>query len=131
MNEKIEAIKEWIEKADHDLGTAKVIYLQIPEYFDIIAYHCQQAVEKYLKALVINIEIYPPRTHNLMQLLDILTNNYEISNSLYAKAAILNNFSTEIRYPNKTIYLSPEDLKTGIEISEEFRKFVIDIIGLE
>lgn len=26
MNEQIEEIKDWIEKADHDLGSAKIIY---------------------------------------------------------------------------------------------------------
>lgn len=51
MNEPIEEIKEWIEKAYHDLGSAKIIYLHLPEYFDTIAFHCQQAVEKYIKAI--------------------------------------------------------------------------------
>lgn len=31
MNEQIEEIKEWIEKADHDLGSAKIIYLHLPD----------------------------------------------------------------------------------------------------
>lgn len=38
-------IPKWIEKADHDLGTAQVTYLYIPKYRDIIAFHCQQALE--------------------------------------------------------------------------------------
>jgi predicted alpha/beta-hydrolase family hydrolase len=37
MSEKDELINEWIEKADHDLGSAKLIYLHIPQYFDTIA----------------------------------------------------------------------------------------------
>ena len=36
MNEKIEIIKKWFEKADHDLDTAQLIYLHIPEYRDTI-----------------------------------------------------------------------------------------------
>lgn len=27
MSEKIDVVKQWIEKADHDLGTAQVTYL--------------------------------------------------------------------------------------------------------
>jgi HEPN domain-containing protein len=49
MNNRIKDIKQWIIKGDHDFGTAKVTYLHIPEYFDTITFHCQQAVEKYLK----------------------------------------------------------------------------------
>ena len=37
MKDPIEEIKEWIEKAEFDLGSAKIIYLRLPEYFDTIA----------------------------------------------------------------------------------------------
>jgi hypothetical protein len=47
MSEINKTIYEWMVKADHDLGSAKLIYLHIPEYFDTIAFHCQQATEKY------------------------------------------------------------------------------------
>ena len=36
----------WIIKGDHDLGTALLTYLHIPEYKDTVTFHCQQAVEK-------------------------------------------------------------------------------------
>ena len=39
MSEQIDNVKEWIEKADHDLGSAKVIYLHLPDYFDTISFH--------------------------------------------------------------------------------------------
>lgn len=51
--ETIEIAKQWIVKGDHDLGTAKVTYLHIPEYLDTVTFHCQQAVEKYLKSYLI------------------------------------------------------------------------------
>ncbi len=50
MSELTDLIEQWIIKGDHDLGTAKVTYLHIPEYLDTVTFHCQQAVEKYLKA---------------------------------------------------------------------------------
>lgn len=58
MSGQTDEIKQWIEKADHDLGSAKIIHLHLPDYFDTIAFRCQQAVEKYLKALLIFNE-YP------------------------------------------------------------------------
>jgi HEPN domain-containing protein len=57
MSEISQIVKDWIEKADHDLGSAKLIYLHIPKYFDTIAFHCQQATEKYLKAILVFKEI--------------------------------------------------------------------------
>lgn len=44
MSEKDELINEWIDKADHDLGSAKLIFLHIPEYFDTIAFHWFRAI---------------------------------------------------------------------------------------
>ncbi len=69
MSADSQKVADWIEKADHDLGTAKLIYLHIPEYFDMIAFHCQQATEKYIKAILLFFEIEFERTHNLIYLL--------------------------------------------------------------
>jgi HEPN domain-containing protein len=41
----------WFHKANRDLGLAKLAQLHTPDYPDLICYHCQQASEKYLKAL--------------------------------------------------------------------------------
>jgi len=69
MTEKIEIIRSWIEKGDHDLGTAQVTFLYIPKFRDTIAFHCQQAVEKYLKGYLFFKDTVFKRTHNLNYLL--------------------------------------------------------------
>ena len=71
-------VNDWIEKADHDLGSAKIIYLHLPEYFDTIAFHCQQAVEKYIKAVLIFENIEFQRSHDLVYLLELLSQKIEI-----------------------------------------------------
>lgn len=131
MSASDDHIKEWIDKADHDLGSAKLIFLHIPEYFDTIAFHCQQAVEKYIKAILVYCEIDFQRSHNLIYLLDLLTKKLDITEDRYDKAILLNGFSVQIRYPDKTIYLSHEELKTAIEIAQEFREFAIKLIEIK
>jgi HEPN domain-containing protein len=130
MNGQIEEIKEWIEKADHDLGSAKVIYLHLPDYFDSIAFHCQQAAEKYLKALLIFYQIDFVRSHDLVYLLEKLTEKLEIENTRFQKAFILSNYGVQIRYPNKIIKLTKEEIETAIEISQEFRDYILNIMGI-
>src|SRR5690606_17037435 len=131
MKEKDEFVGEWIEKGDHDLGSAKLIFLHIPEYFDTIAFHCQQAVEKYLKALLIYFEIDFKRSHDLMYLLDLLSQSLEIKESMYDSALLLNVFSVQIRYPDNTVYLSSEELETSISIAQDFRDYVIKTVGID
>lgn len=124
-------LKEWIDKADHDLGTAKLIFLHIPDYFDTIAFHCQQSVEKYIKAILVYNDIEFPRTHNLIYLLDLCSSKIEITEDRYDKAILLNGFSVQIRYPDKTIYLSKEELEVSIAIAQEFRDFAVKTIELK
>jgi HEPN domain-containing protein len=131
MNEQIEYIKEWIEKADQDLGSAKVIYLHLPEYFDTIAFHCQQAVEKYLKALLVFYQIEFLRSHDLIYLLELISRKIEINEARFKKAYELNSYGVQIRYPNKIIKLTKEDIESAIDISQEFRNFIVNIIGLD
>ena len=131
MSELIDEVKEWIEKADHDLGSAKIIYLYMPDYFDTIAFHCQQAVEKYLKAVLVFKKVELKRSHDLIYLLEILSRYIEIEEMKFRNAFILNNFSIQIRYPNKIIKLSKEELENAIQILEEFRIFSVNIVGLK
>jgi HEPN domain-containing protein len=100
MSEHIEEIKKWIEKADHDLGSAKIIFLHLPDYFDTIAFHCQQAVEKYLKAILIYYRIDFIRTHDLVYLLDLLSREVSIDELKFKNAFTLNNYGVQIRYLN-------------------------------
>lgn len=90
MSEVKANIKEWILKAGHDLGSAKLIYMHIPEYFDTIAFHCQQATEKYIKSVLEYYEIEFERTHNLIYLLELLSQKIKISEEQFDKAISFN-----------------------------------------
>ncbi len=131
MSELVKGTKEWIEKADHDLGSAKVIYLHLPDYFDTIAFHCQQAAEKYIKAVLFFHQIEFQRSHDLIYLLELLSDKIEIDESWFKIAVSLNNFSVQIRYPNTIIQLSKEEIESSIQIAEDFRKFAIELTEIE
>jgi HEPN domain-containing protein len=131
MNEPNKNIHAWIEKADHDLGSAKIIYLHLPQYFDTIAFHCQQAVEKYLKAILVHFEIEFLKSHNLVYLLDLLSKKIVVDENIYDKAIHINSFGVQIRYPNEIIHLSKEELEQAIAIADEFRVFALKKIGIE
>ena len=46
-----------------------------------------------------HFDIQFQRTHNLVYLLDLVTQKLEISEDMYDKAIVLNGFSVQIRYP--------------------------------
>jgi HEPN domain-containing protein len=46
---EIETVSEWLYLADADVDSAKLLNELRPQHREIICYHCEQAVEKYLK----------------------------------------------------------------------------------
>jgi HEPN domain-containing protein len=131
MKEDIERLKNWIVKGDHDLGTAIVVANHIPMYADTIAFHCQQAVEKYLKCLLEYNSISFKRSHDLRYLLDLLSESIMISEEHYNSAMKLNGFGADIRYPDATIDLTDIDRDEAIQIAKEFRNFLKANIAIE
>lgn len=60
-------LREWIKYAEEDLETARVLF-EAGRYA-ACAYHCQQALEKILKAAIVyTTQDRPPRIHNLRDL---------------------------------------------------------------
>ncbi len=61
-------IAEWFRKAQHDLETAQLLYKN-EGYTEIIAFHIQQALEKYLKGYLIANGCKLRKIHDLEDLL--------------------------------------------------------------
>lgn len=63
-------VRRWLEKAEHDRLTAQAALAQSPPITDTAAFHCQQAVEKQLKAYLTWRERDFEKTHDLRALLE-------------------------------------------------------------
>jgi len=99
------AIQEWIKMSEYDLKTAEAM-LETERYL-YVAFMCQQAIEKILKAIYCQEKNeLPPRTHNLLYLLDIL--ELKIADSDKTLLSMLNQFYLETRYPGKRSQLAKE-----------------------
>ena len=125
MNGQVSEIKQWLIKGDHDLGTAKITYLHIPEYLDTVTFHCQQAVEKYLKAYLIFQSTTFRFSHDLVYLLDLINQNDSDFEEYYDTVSELQGYAVEIRYPNETIHLSNEKVEKAISIAKIVRELVV------
>jgi HEPN domain-containing protein len=124
MSDQYEEIKQWIIKADHDLGTAMITYLHIPEYLDTVTFHCQQAVEKYFKAYLIFQGSTFRFSHDLVYLLDLITQKDSDFTGYYDRVSELQGYAVELRYPNETIFLSDEIIDKVMLLSKDVREFV-------
>jgi HEPN domain-containing protein len=66
---------------------------------DVVCFHCQQAAEKYLKALMVELGIAVPRTHNLVALLPLLAPHHPKLRRFRRGLDFLTRFAVETRYP--------------------------------
>lgn len=94
--------RAWVRKAEADLGMARDLARAANRSNDGVCFHCQQAAEKYLKALMQELALAIPRTHALEDLLNSLTPHYPELASYRRGLTFLTTFAVETRYPGKT-----------------------------
>lgn len=110
-------INEWLKKADGDLLAAKKL-LENKMLPWIIAFHCQQSVEKYLKALQIKFLNDYDKNHDLVKLAKSIEKSIDLS-SITDDLMRLTGFYITERYPNGEITdISLQDAKKAVEITE-------------
>lgn len=96
-------IEYWFSQAKYDLDTAESM-LQAGRYLYVL-FCCQQAIEKALKALVVQeTKGMPPRTHALRELAQLA--GVELEEGLARFFAGLEQYYISSRYPEEAIELA-------------------------
>jgi HEPN domain-containing protein len=121
MSVQADEIRQWIIKGDHDLGTAKLT----------ITFHCQQAVEKYLKAYLIFQQTTFRFSHDLIYLLELISQQDISFDKYYDAISELQGYAVEIRYPNETKYISGREVEKAITIAKNIRELVSGKINMK
>jgi HEPN domain-containing protein len=119
---------EWLEKAGRDLKSAKVLK-QNDCGNDIVAFHCQQAIEKSLKGYLLKQTGQIVEGHSLIYLCKEST-NYNIEFKKWLKdCAFVNQYYIETRYPSDVpLVISDDEANECISIAEEIYKMVTETI---
>ncbi len=118
-------IRQWITKAEEDLGAAEILILHNTSYLSAVGFHCQQAAEKFLKALLTFNQIEFPKTHDLGALLDLVSPvDTSLAESLN-DILLLNPYGVEIRYPGDMPAIDPEDAQKALELAKKVRDAVV------
>jgi len=123
-----ENVKEWLQLADDDLYSAKILNEQVRRPFEIICYHCAQSIEKYLKGYLTFNNIVPKKTHDLVFLNNLCFENNSEFQKIKTVCDFLNRFANDIRYPHK-YEISEDDVSFAINSVEKVKllKPIIDI----
>lgn len=114
----------WKFKADNDL---KIVEMTINHAFsvtDILAFHCQQAAEKYLKMFLVLHGVEPKRTHDIGFLVGECCRIETAFEELY-EVAFLTIYAVETRYVDEFFMPSLEELQNAYTAAIRVRDFVV------
>lgn len=90
---------------------------------ELVGYHCQQAVEKLLKARLVDLGVNYPKTHNLQTLVELLEAQGKQLPADLAEVDLLTPFATIYRYEDPP-QLGGFDRKTAHEFIRRMRAWV-------
>ncbi len=120
MDKKEQIVLDWINKAEQDLGMARLALKHQPDLRAPISFHCQQAAEKYLKAYLVHLNIEFKKTHHLSYLLDLISEWESVSKEMYITVEILEDYGVAVRYPGY-FDLTDEDVTMAYKAAEKIK----------
>jgi len=90
---------EWVQKAEEDYQVAVQTHHSGGRFHNAVCFHCQQASEKFLKALMEEAGLSVPKTHDLD---DLRTKILPYYSPLPVRRGLvfMKRFAVETRYPS-------------------------------
>ena len=120
-----EKVNKWLMIAESDLITARKLANE-KILNSIVCYHCQQAVEKLLKAFLVSKNKEFGKTHNISKLIGLCAEiDKEFLKLIEKGVHKLSIYATELRYPDGFYLPSDEETKDAISKAEYVKEFVM------
>ena len=118
MSEHLEVVRQWVEKAEHDLLNIRNNLAASDIPWDTVCFHAQQCAEKYVKALLVCRRVEVPRTHDLRLLLQRVPADLLLAVDV-SRVLRLNRYTIEARYPGDWEPITPQEGESAVAITQE------------
>ena len=132
MKENYDEYKQWLNYAEDDYKAANELLKA--KLYNLVCFHSQQSIEKYLKAYLIYNGINPPRVHHLITLIRIISKFSDAFDEFIDDIKTVDMYYIPSRYPDAPIGSLPDgmpnedDAKKALEIADNIRKRIKEII---
>lgn len=119
MNGAAELAKGWFSKADSELAAARTVLAGRGPY-DTACFHCQQAVEKYMKGFLALRGTPFPFTHDLDVLAKLCQDAHPALRLRTPDVVALTDYAVELRYDHE-FWPSQAEVSTALAVAERVR----------
>jgi len=121
---QINTPEDWRILAERDITVADHLAVTMrPIPTEIIAFHCQQAAEKYLKGALVVLNEEPPYTHDLDELCSLAEKHQPSFVDISSSCTIITQFSVQPRY-DRGVDLSEEDMRLVLSHTKKIIAFL-------
>jgi HEPN domain-containing protein len=118
--EVFHVVRQWVEKAEQDLVvTDRLLAEGNARLAEVVCFHAQQCVEKYVKSILALNDIDPPKTHDIESIIDQLADPRAVSLSV-AERRRLTKYAT-VTYPGDHDPITLEEAQRAVEIARRAR----------
>jgi len=124
-----QATREWLEKAESDVRIARIVFAASTLDDHQVCFHCQQAVEKLLKALLQEREIRFPRSHDLASLAELAEQEAPELANMQGDLDQLSKCAVDPRYPGLDI--SREQATKALATASAVRSLMLAALNVE
>jgi HEPN domain-containing protein len=124
MARQINSPKDWRLLAERDMAIAEHLATTMrPVPCEGIAFHCQQAVEKYLKGAMVLLGDEPPYIHDLDDLCSMAEKHRPSFVNIASLCTIITQFSVQPRY-DLGLSLSEDDMRLVLAHTKTIKDFL-------
>jgi HEPN domain-containing protein len=123
------ATREWIRCAEEDFDVATALLRRRTKTAaNSIGFHCQQCIEKYMKARFEEAGLIAPKTHDLVALLQLLLPIEPLWAAFAPASRGLNDYAVRFRYPGHVA--TRADARQALKACRSIRGDVRSALGL-
>jgi HEPN domain-containing protein len=119
-------VESWLNKAENDIMSAQRLLEIEPLILDNACFHCQQAIEKCLKAYLIYNGFDIQKTHDIIALLGQCSNFDPIFATI--DSMDINAYAVRGRYPDTNLMPSKEEAESYYQLGLQIKSLATERI---
>ncbi len=128
MSPKEELVKEWLTLDDDDLRIAELTMKDSEPVYWAVAFHCQQAAEKSLKAFLAYNEYHVEKTHDIEFLVKLCMKILPEMEQFIETGAALSEYAVDTRYPATRFKITKIKAEKAMETARNIFESVLNAL---
>ena len=123
----VAALSQWVEKAEDDSRVMAMLLRMEKCPTDLVGFHAQQCIEKYMKAVLVMNRIGFPKTHDLNAIFRLMPESTRPEMDELVRRRFTD-YATVLRYPGGGAPIPMAEARDAVRIARRVRKEIRQLL---